>query len=83
MEGLVMTKIKASVIVKELFHLHQVRKEMSYSSIYHGVYEGKCIALNQDLLSLTGKNYTEFSSEEIENMVIEAELLSPEEVSHG
>ena len=62
-------------ILIKLHDLHETRKSISYSSIYHGVYQDIAIKLNTELLNLTGKNYIDYSKTEIEEVAIEFELL--------
>jgi hypothetical protein len=62
-------------ILMKLHDLHETRKSMSYASIYHGVYEDIAIKLNTKLFELTGKNYVDFSYQDIEDATAEFKLL--------
>lgn len=52
----------------KLKQLHDTRSEMSFRSLYHATYEAEAIKLNQSLFSATGKNYTDFTKQEIEDI---------------
>lgn len=58
-------------ILTKLHSLHEMRKEMTLHSMYHGCYVEKCVALNLKLKELTGKNYVDFSKKEIEKAIVE------------
>ena len=63
------------VILAKLFSWHETRKQMSHHSIYHQRYMDECIKLNDELVELTGKNYIDYPTSEIENAVAECALL--------
>lgn len=46
--------------LKKLHELHEMRKTMSFASVYHGTYEKMAIDLNRIIQDQTGKNYVDF-----------------------
>jgi hypothetical protein len=48
-----------AILIKKLEDLHELRRSMSAYSIYHGMYVDEAIALNQELVELTGFTYVE------------------------
>jgi hypothetical protein len=53
-------------LLTQIFNLHQVRNQMMHASIYHGVYEDMVIGLNQKLRAISGKNYIDYTLQEID-----------------
>jgi len=55
--------------IMKLFNLHKTRREMSYASIYQNTYEKMAIELNKKVKDLSGREYIDFSSLEIEDIL--------------
>jgi hypothetical protein len=53
-------------LLVKLKNLHEMRKEMSFASIYHAHYEDMAIELNQKLRSISGKNYIDYTLKELD-----------------
>jgi hypothetical protein len=67
-------------ILVRMHDLHEMRKSMSYSSLYHKTYEDQCIELNTQLNKLTGRTYIQFSQTEICDAIVEVGLGLKESV---
>jgi hypothetical protein len=55
--------------ITQLHGLHEVRRTMSYASVYHGPYVEQCVKLNSIIKKQTGRNYTSFSTKEIQEVI--------------
>jgi hypothetical protein len=63
-------------LLVKLYELHETRKGMSEHSLYHGVYVEEAIKLNNALKKISGKNYSTYSKEQINNAIVENALLN-------
>lgn len=61
-------------ILAKLSNLHDTRKSMSYYSLYHAQYEKQAIELNAELKALTGRDYVQFTAQEIGDAHVEVAL---------
>ena len=70
-----MSNMSWQEILVKLHELHEARKSMSNSSIYHGTYQATAIKLNTELYWLTNKNYIDFSQQDIDEAIVEFKML--------
>jgi hypothetical protein len=67
-------------ILVKMHHLHKVRRSISHSSIYHQRYVDECIKLNEELVKLTGRNFIDYTIEEVDNAEIETIIGLEEDI---
>lgn len=58
--------MKWQEIVRQLYALHETRKQMARASIYHQTYIDEAVRLNTRLKKTLGKNYDELPKSIIE-----------------
>ena len=67
-------------LLDKLYMIHETRKSMFVESVYHNIYLEQAVALNKELEALTGRNYTDYSVDEVKSAMAEVDLLTNWEV---